>query len=344
MRRRSFEHPSLLASHAFHHAFVASRTLGLLPRDHESQYGGNGLKYDGEEHRGEEGTRNNGQERQQGDRYNDEEDMEGIGMSHSHRHSGPEPADSYDGTSSHDSSREGLEDERFGPYANESPKDSTIDHFPYGSPSAPTNEVNSHSVTGSTQDTSESDEAPNFPSKHPLGDESHEPDPAPRHGQVPPPDEITPAQHVVSSSISNEGTSTVCSTLSRLYEQLDGSAWYNQEGWKDTTTPHRIRGRDHEASSESQRPFRTSAQTDEDAIGGQDEDQGDEASTDRGTTSDRNEDPVVVNEDNNGLSCCSWFGVICRGSRVVGLALARNGLNGPYPTDVVQSLAGLETV
>ena len=76
MRRRSFDHPSLLASHAFRHAFVSSRILGLLPRNHGSHYEGHGLKYDGEAHRGEEGTKYDDQERQQEDRYDEEEETE----------------------------------------------------------------------------------------------------------------------------------------------------------------------------------------------------------------------------------------------------------------------------
>ena len=345
MRRRSFEDPSLLASHAFRHAFVSSRMHGLLPRNHRSQYEGHGLRYDGGEHRGE-GNRYD-QERQQEDRYDEgEEDAEDIGMSRGDHRSGSEPADpdnATDGT--HDSFRE---DEHVRPHAIDSPEDSAVGNFHYDPPYAPTNEAgpeHKHSTSASPQDTSEADDVSTSSPHHPVGEKSSGPDPAPHQGQEPSPDEITPAQQVVSSSFSNEGTpSTVCSALSRLYEQLDGPAWRNHEGWKDITTHHRIRIRDHEASSESQRPFRTSSQTEDDSIGGHDEDHGDEDRIDRGTTSNRNEDPVVVNEGDDGLSCCSWFGVICRGSRVVGLDLARNGLNGPYPADAVQHMVDLETV
>ena len=339
MRRHSFEDPSLLASHAFRHAFVSSRKLGLLPRNHRSQYG-HGLKYDGEEHRGKEGTRPDDQERQQEDRYDEEEETEDVRTSRGHHRSGSEPADSDDGTDgTHDSFRE---DEHVRPHANDSSEDSTVGNLPYDPPYAPTNEASpghKHSTSASPQDTSGADDVPTSPPTDPVGDQSSDPDPASHQGQEPSPDEITPAQHVVSSSSANERTpSMVCSTLSRLYEQLDGPAWHNQEGWKDITTHHRIRIRDHEASTESQRPFRTSSQTEDDSIGG------DEDRIDRGTTSDGNEDPVVVNEGDDGLSCCSWFGVICRGSRVVGLDLARNGLNGPYPAAVVQDMVDLETV
>ena len=243
--------------------------LGLLPQNHGSQYGGHGLKYDGEEHRGEEGTRCNDQERQQEDRYEEEEETEDDGMSRGHHRSGSEPEDGPDET--HGSFREGLENEHIRPHANDSPKDSAVGHFPYDPPYAPTNVAspeNKHSTSASPQDISEADEVPSSPSSHPVGDQSSDPDPAPHRGQGASPDEITPAHHVVSLSSANEGTySMVCSTLSQLYEQLDGPAWHSQEVWKDTTTPHRIRIRDHEASSESQRPFRTNPETEDDAIG-----------------------------------------------------------------------------
>jgi hypothetical protein len=337
MHRPALERPFSLALRTSHHALMSSRILALLPRNHESQSGEHDSKYDGEED-GNEETRDNSRGRQQEDRYGNEEQMEGTGTSRGHRNSSLEPGDRNERTSGarvHEGS-----DERVGPYSDGSPGDSEADPFPYGAPYAPTNKASrpEHNHPN-TQDTFESDEVPKSSPKHPMGGQPHEPDLAPQRGQDPVPEETTPSDHVASSSLANKDVPyTVCSTLSQLYQRLDGPEWYNQEGWKDPT-PHRIRTRDHKGSRETQRPFRTSEKTEDDTMGGQGEDRGDE---DRSMT--RDEDPVVVKGDSSDPSCCSWFGITCRGSRVVGLALARNGLNGPYPTDVIQSMVDLETV
>jgi len=347
MRRHSFGRPSLLPSHTFRHAVMSSRMLPLLPRNHESQYRGYDPKYDREGYENEEGNRDNRQEHQQEDSFDDEEELENTGTPRAHHHSSSQTGDWDERTSgTRGGFREGLEDERFVPYSKGSPGDSEVDRSRYGSPYAPANDETSpehnHPISGSTQDTSESDEIPDFPQSLPTDDQSHEGGPTTHQGQEPPPEETEP---VASPSSTNEdASSTICSTLLQLYQRLDGPAWYNQAGWTDTTTPPRIHTRDHDAPREIQHPLKTDGQMEEGTIDGQDEGQGDDDSIDRGTTSDRNDGPIEVKENNSGPSCCSWFGVTCRSSMVVGLALAGNGLDGQYPTDLVQSMVGLETV
>lgn len=346
---RSFHYPHMLTSPTLRRAFVPSRMLALLPRNHESQYGGHDLNYEGEGYKGEEGTRDNSRERQKEDSYDVEEETEGIGMSRGHRHSSLGTDDWDEGSSkTRDSFREGSKDERFGPHPNGSPGDSGVDRFPSGSPYATTNDEASlehnHPVSGSTQDTSELDEVPNSPQMDPAGDQPHEPGPAPDQGLGPSPEESTISEHAVSPSLTNGDNSKACSALSRLYRRLDGPAWHNQNGWKDTMTPHRIRTRNHEGLREGQHPFKTSGQMEEGTIDGQEEGHGNEGSTDRGTTSDGNDSQMELKEDHSGPPCCSWFGVTCRGGKVVGLALAGNGLDGRYPTEIVQNLIDLETL
>jgi hypothetical protein len=328
---------------------MSSRNLALLPRNHESQYRDFDAKYDGG-YRGEEGARDNSRERQQEDRYGNEGEMEDIGVPRDHRHSSSGSGDRDEGTSGASGGLyEGSEDERLGPYSNGSPGDSEADRFPYGYPDAHTNNgsrpEHNHLVSGNTHDGSESDEVPMSPQMHPTEDQPHEPNPVSHQGQEPPPKETTLSEHVAPSSLTNEDTtSIVCSTLSQLYQRLDGPAWHNQEGWKDTTAPLQIHTRDHEGSRESQHPFKATGQMDPDKVDEQNGGQVDETGIDGDTASDRNEDPMVVKEGSSDPSCCSWFGVTCRGSKVVGLALAGNGLDGPYPTDIVQNMVDLETV
>ena len=350
MRQHTFDHPSLLASYAFRHALMSSRMLALLPRNHESQYGEYDSNYDEEGYSSEEGTRDNSGEHQQEDSDGNKEEMEGIGMSRGHRHSSSGPGNWDEGTSrTSDGSREGSEDGRYGAYSHGSSSDSEVNRFPHGSSYAPMDKASrpehNHPVSGGTQYTSEPDEGLNLPQTHSTGDQPHKPDPASYQAQEPTPEETSPSEHAASSSLTDGDTpSMVCSVLSRLYRRLGGPVWYNQEGWKDTTTPHRIRTRHDEGFRESQHRFSASGQMEKDATDGQDGGQGDKGSINSGMTSNSSGDPPVVKEDNSGPSCCSWFGVTCRDSRVVGLALAGNGLDGPYPTDIVQSMVYLETV
>lgn len=315
----------------------------LLPRNYESQYGSTDTKYDGEGYRGEEGS---GREPQQDDRYGNEGEIENIGMSRDHRHSSSGSDDWNERTSATSGgSDEGVEDERYEPQSNGSPGDSEANHFPYDYPSAPTKSgsrpEHNHQVPG---DTNESDELPAFPQMQPTEDQPHESNPVSHQGKETPPEEATLSEHVAPSLANEDYPSMACSTLSRLYQRLDGPAWHNQEGWKESTVPRRIRTRDHEGSRESQHPFETAGQMEAGTDDGQDEGQVGESSINRGATNDRKENPMVVKEDSSDPPCCFWFGVTCRSSRVVGLALAGNGLDGPYPTDIVQSMVDLETV
>ena len=343
---RIFHYPPKLVSPTFRRAFVPSRMLALLSRNRESQYGGHDLKYEGERFKNEEGTRDKSQESQQEDRNDVEEEKEDIGMSRGHHHSTDDWDEGISKTG--EGVREGPEDERFGPYSDGSTGDSGVDRFPSDSSHATTNDEASpehnHPVSGSTQDTSELDEVPNSPQMPPTGDQPHEPDPAADQGSEPSPEETTISEHLSSPSSTNGDPSMVCGILSRLYQRLDGPAWYNQDGWKDTTTPYRIRTRNHEGFHENQHPFKNSGEIEENTIDEQEEDRGNEGSTDRGTTSDGNDSPMELEEDHSSPSCCSWFGVTCRGRKVVGLTLAGNGLDGPYPTDIVRSLTDLETL
>ena len=351
IRRRSFDHSFPPALQTVRHALISPRMLVLLPRNHESQDGYLDAKYDsgGGGYRDEEGIRDSSREPQQDDRYGNEGEMETTGMSHDHRHSSSGPGDWNERTSGTlGGPDERMEDEQYGPYSNGSPGDSEANHFPSGYSNAPTSSgsrpEHNHQVPGNTNDTLESDEVPASPQMHPTEDQPHESNPV-SQGEETSPEEATLSDQVAPSSANEGHPSMACSTLSQLYQRLDGPAWYNQGGWKDTTVPHRIRTRDHDGSRESQYPFRTTGQTEAGADDVQDEGQVDESSINRGTTgSDRNENPMVVKEDSSGPACCSWFGVTCRGSRVVGLALAENGLDGPYPTDIVQSMVDLETV
>ena len=347
IRRRSFDHPFPPASPTPRHAPISSRMLALLPRNHESQYGNMDTKYGGEGYRGEEGS---SREPQQDDRYGNEGEIENIGMTRDHRHSSSGSGDWNERTSATSgSSDEGEEDEQYGPYSNESPGDSEANHFPNAPTKGGSRPEHNHQVPGNTNDTLESDEVPASPQTHHAEDQPHDSNPVSHQGKEASPEEATFSEHVAPSSSTNKDyPSMVCNTLSQLYQRLDGPAWHNQEGWKDTTVPRRIRTRDHEGSRESQHPFKTSGQMeagpDDGQDEGQDEGQVGESSINRGTTSDRNENPMVVKEDSSDPPCCSWFGVTCRSSRVVGLALAGNGLDGPYPTDIVQSMVDLETV
>ena len=314
----------------------------LTLRNHKSQDGAPDTKYDEEGYRGDE------RGPQQGNRHGNEGEMEDIGTSRDHRHSSSGSGDWTEGTSgTRGGEDEQLEDERFGRYSNDSPGDSKSDRSPYGYENAPTDNSgrrpeHNHPVPGNTNDTSGSDEVPAFSQMHPTEGQPHEPNPVSHQGQEP--EETTLAEHVAPSSTNEDTPSMACSTLSQLYQRLGGPAWHNQEGWKDTAAPGRIRSRDHEGSRESQHPFKATGQMEASTSDGQDEDQDVESSINRGTTSDRSENPMVIKEGSSDPSCCSWFGVTCRGSRVVGLALARNGLDGPYPTDIVQSMVDLETV
>ena len=344
IRRRSFDRPFPPASQIFRHGLISPRMPVLPPRNHESQYGYIDAKYDRGGSRDEEGIRDSSWEPQQDD------DEGGIGMSRGHRHSSSGSGDwrSERTSGTWGGPDERMEDEQYGPYSNDSPGDSGANHFPYGHPDAPTNSgsrpEHNHQVPENTNDTVESDEAPAFPQMHPTEDRPHESNPV-SQGEETSPEEATLSDHVAPSSTNEDYPSMACSILSQLYQRLDGPAWHNQGGWKDTTVPRRIRTRDHEGSRESQHPFKTAGQMEAGTNDGQDEGQVDESSINRGTTSsDRNEDPMVVKEDSSDPACCSWFGVTCRGSRVVGLALAENGLDGPYPTDIVQSMVNLETV
>jgi hypothetical protein len=340
MHRRSFDHRSSLASHTLRHALTASRMLALLPRNHEPENRGYDSEYDREGYRSEGDSSRGGQ--QEGG-HGDGGEIEDIGVPPGHRHSSPGPGDSDEGTPSRT-----LDDDRFRPYSDDSPGDSEADHFPHRSPYASTNNnagrpEHNHPASGSTQDTLGSDEVSNSPQTHHTDDRPHELDPAPHQGQEPSPEETTPSEHAASSSIS-EGSSMICSILSQLYRRLDGPVWHNQGGWKDTTAPHLLRTRDHEGSRASQRAFRTGGQMEEGTTNGEDEGPGDDGNTNPSTTGNRNEDPEIVEEGKGDPSCCAWFGVTCRGSRVIGLALAGNGLDGPYPTDIIQSMVDLETM
>ena len=314
----------------------------LTLRDHKSQYGGLDTKYDEEGYRGDE------RGPQQEDRHGNEGEMEDIGTSRDHRHPSSGSSDWNKGTSgTRGSEDEQLEDERFGGYSNDSPGDSKGDSFPSGYANTPTDNngrrpEHDHPVPGNTNDTLESDEVPDFPQMHPTEDQPQEPNPVSHQGQEP--EETTHSEHVAPASTNEDTPSMACSTLSQLYQRLSGPAWHNQEGWADTAAPGRIRTRDHEGSRESQRPFKATGQMEASTSDGQGEGQDVESSIDRATTSDRSENPMVIKEGSSDPSCCSWFGVTCRGSRVVGLALAGNGLDGPYPTDIVQSMVDLETV
>ena len=93
------------------------------------------MKYDGEEHRGEEGTRYDNQERQQEDRFEEEEETEDDGMSRGHHRSGSEPDNGTDKT--HRTFRDGLEDEHVRTHANDSPEDSAVGNFHYDPPMPP---------------------------------------------------------------------------------------------------------------------------------------------------------------------------------------------------------------
>jgi hypothetical protein len=320
--------------------------LALLPRNHESQYGGLGAKYDGEAYKDDERASDSSQPE---DRYGNEGEAEDVGMSRDHRPSNSGSGDWKEGTSGSD---ERLENEQFGPYSNgspgSSPGDSETDRFPYGYPNAPANNggrpEHNHQAPGNTNDTLESGEEPASPQMHSTEDRSHESNPVSHQDQEASPEETTLSEHVAPSSTNEDTPSMACSTLSQLYQRLDGPAWDNQEGWKDTTVPGRVRTRDHEGSRENQRPFRATGQMEASTSDGQDEGQVGESSINRGTTSDRNENPMVVKGDSSDPSCCSWFGVTCRGSRIVGLALAGNGLDGPYPTDIIRNMVDLETV
>ena len=347
IRRPSFDRPFPPASPTSRHALISSRMLALLPRNHESQYANTDTKYSGEGYRGEEGS---SREPPQDDSYGNKGEIENIGMSRDHRHSSSGSGDWNEGTSATSGgSDEGEEDEQYGPDSNESPEDSEANLFPSGYPNAPTKSggrpEHNHQVPGNPNDTFESDEVPASPQMNPTEDQPHESNPVSHQGKDASPEEATLSEDVAPSSSANEDDpSMVCSTLSRLYQRLDGPAWHNQEGWKDTTVPRRMRTRDHEGSRESQHSFKTTGQMEAGPDDGRDEGQVGNSSIDRDTTSDRNENPMVVKEDSSDPPCCSWFGVTCRRSRVVGLALAGNGLEGPYPTDIVQSMVDLETV
>jgi len=346
IRRHSFDRPSLLASQTFRHALMSSRMLTLLPRNHESQYGGFDAKYDGEGDRGDEGTRDSRWQRQQEDRYGNEREMKDNGILPGHNYSSSGSGDWDEGTSGTSGGfHEGLEDERVGSYSSGSPGDSEADRFSNAPTNSGSRPEHNHPGSGSTHDNPESDQVPTSPQMHHTDDQPHEPSPVSHQGQEPSLEETTLSKQAAPSSLANEDTpSVVCSTLSQLYQRLDGPAWHNQEGWKGTTASRQIRIRNHEGSRENQHSFETTAQTEADTMEGQDESQVDESSTDMGRASDMNEGPMVVKENSSDPSCCSWFGVTCRGSRVVGLALAGNGLDGPYPTDIVQRMVDLETV
>lgn len=294
----------------------------------------------------DEGPRDSSRGSGKEDRYSNGGETEDLGMPRDHRHSS---SGSGEGTSeTWGGEDERLEDERFGSYSNGSPGDSEADRFPNGYPNAPTNDggrpEHNHPAPGNTNDTVESGGVQASPKMNPTEDQPHEPNPASHQGQESSAEETTPSEHIAPSSTNEDTPSMACNALSQLYQRLDGPAWHNQEGWKDTTAPGRLRTRDHEGSRESQRPFKATGQMEASTSDGQDEGQVSESNTNRGATSDRNENPMVVKEDSSDPSCCSWFGVTCRGLRVVGLALAGNGLDGPYPTDIIQSMVDLETV